>query len=245
MKPRRKRIKKYLVLFAYVLLLILALVANAKKFERRWRCPKGMILIPGGDFNMIWTGERWNGYKNESVWIGSFCIDQYEYPNIVGEFALTKVNFTEAEHLCEADSKRLCSQFEWQKACQGPDGFIFPYGDKASYQICNTQIGGVGPGNISPIGSFKYCISGYGVHDMSGGVSEWVSDLWEENSKDRVLKGGSYNENYNNRQEFVNGRWQFKRISNSCDAVHHHSQSNLVEDDGFRCCKEPKKTFFG
>ena len=55
----------------------------------------------------------------------AFYIDIYEYPNRPG--ILPKVNATwrEAETLCAAQGKRLCTEQEWQKACTGSQNYIY------------------------------------------------------------------------------------------------------------------------
>lgn len=209
-----------------------------------WHCPKGMVFVPAGNFNMIWTSERYGGYKNETIETDHYCIDKYEYPNLIGEFPMRIVTWEDATKLCEENGKRLCTQYEWQKACQGPEGFIYPYGNIFEYKICNTHLDFNKPGNLSRIGSFPMCKSGYGVYGMSGGLSEWVLDRWDINSNDRVLKAGSYNPNYSNTQKLIDGKWVFKTISNSCDGIHHHDKKTKLHDDGFRCCSEPNKLKF-
>ena len=58
------------------------------------------------------------------VWIGpDFYIDTYEYPNQRGALPTVDVTWGEAESLCAAQGKRLCTEQEWQKACTGPQNF--------------------------------------------------------------------------------------------------------------------------
>ena len=126
----------------------------------------------------------------------AFYIDIYEYPNRPG--ILPKVNATwrEAETLCAAQGKRLCTEQEWQKACTGSQNYIYSYGEKFESGRCNTplEINGTwqrGQG-LAPSGAYKNCSNDYGVHDMIGNAWEWTAtwylrpDLW------RVVRGGSY-----------------------------------------------------
>lgn len=47
------------------------------------------------------------------------CVDQYEYPNIPCDYPVIWVKSDEAQHLCQAQGKRLCDAHEWEGACAG------------------------------------------------------------------------------------------------------------------------------
>ncbi len=57
-----------------------------------------------------------------------FCIDNYEWPNKVGETPVVMKNWYEARDACQSVGKRLCSQDEWTLACEGPERLPYPYG---------------------------------------------------------------------------------------------------------------------
>jgi hypothetical protein len=111
------------------------------------------------------------------------CIDVYEYP---GEHQVPRVqvSFVEASQLCGARGARLCNEAEWEAACRGPSGGVYPYGDKFVAGKCNAKGGG---GKLLPSGSTASCKSVSGAFDMSGNAAEWTVDTQQM----PVIKGGS------------------------------------------------------
>jgi hypothetical protein len=66
-----------------------------------------------------------------------YCIDEYEYPNKKGERPRVMYNFPEAQHLCAAEGKRVCTETEWTMACEGPEYKPYPYGFVRDPKKCN------------------------------------------------------------------------------------------------------------
>lgn len=71
--------------------------------------------------------------------VGEACVDLYEAPNRVGELPLVMYHLVEADAWCTARGKRLCYDDEWQTACEGPDGWNYPYGDSHQPGTCNDD----------------------------------------------------------------------------------------------------------
>ena len=143
-------------------------------------CPPGMVRIPAGPFTMGDTSGA--GYKDEyplhDVYLDSFCIDTYEYPNEVGVVPNSGLSWIEAESLCTQQGKRLCSESQWEKACKGPLGSIYPYGDWYDSVRCWTEMG-YNDGQAGESGGRSRCTNVYGVFDMSGNTWEWVNDFYD------------------------------------------------------------------
>lgn len=57
-----------------------------------------------------------------------YCIDRFEYPNVLGQNPIIVVTFHEAEALCKRGGKRLCNEHEWTFACEGEEVPPYPYG---------------------------------------------------------------------------------------------------------------------
>jgi len=124
------------------------------------------------------------------------CIDRYEAPNEAGAMPLVMQSAPEAEAWCKERGKRLCTEDEWLRACQGPKGLAYPYGSKYQEHHCNQDAtkylapnwGKLGRwpapeaaaevkrlNQSEPSGKRPTCVSAEGVYDLTGNVAEWVA----------------------------------------------------------------------
>jgi formylglycine-generating enzyme required for sulfatase activity/energy-coupling factor transporter ATP-binding protein EcfA2 len=96
------------------------------------------------------------------------------------------VNWYEAVAYCKwATSRlgfqvRLPTEAEWEKACRGTDGRIFPWGSIPDQEISNTF--GLDVGRVLPVGALGTGLSFWGdsaPDDMIGNVWEWCSSAVE------------------------------------------------------------------
>jgi len=152
-----------------------------------------------------------------AVEVGGFCVDAYEYPNKKGVGPTVGVAFADAKRLCESQSKRLCTESEWEKSCKGPGGARWPFGNAFDANACNTEDDSGEARSIAPAGRFGKCRSGYGAADMAGNVAEWTND--------RIIKGGS----------FASGDYAVR-----CSARKNGASFNKSSEVGFRCCADLK-----
>jgi hypothetical protein len=58
----------------------------------------------------------------------SFCIDPFEYPNEKGQLPALLISWTDAKKTCEGLGKRLCTEDEFNFACEGPEMLPYTYG---------------------------------------------------------------------------------------------------------------------
>lgn len=142
-----------------------------------------------------------------------FCIDTYEYPNKEGAHPPVMVDWYDAAGACAAEGKRLCWESEWVSACEGPDKLPFPYGIKRDPNVCNIDNPYVKPSlervySSDPAvqgaellrldesvasGERAGCVSGFGVHDLTGNFDEWVNaESTHDKSQWAGLKGGAW-----------------------------------------------------
>jgi formylglycine-generating enzyme len=124
--------------------------------------------------------------------MGGFYIDLLPYPNEPGAIPTTNVSREEAQRACEGKAKRLCSELEWERACKGPDGTTYEYGNDYRKETCGTGVV-VELAARRPTGDRVACKSGFGALEMHGGAWEWTDSSWGRGHKEElgVLRGGN------------------------------------------------------
>ena len=101
---------------------------------------------------------------------------KYTHPAVSapGVMPQVNINMIQAARACIAAGKRLCNDTEWVRACEGPDSWIYPYGNVAQ-GFCNGEQPNTGA-TLKLTGACPGCVTDEGVWDMVGNVGEWTSD---------------------------------------------------------------------
>ena len=173
-----------------------------------------------------------------------YCIDKYEYPNRRGAHPAWMVSWHDAEATCQHLGKRTCWDWEWEAACEGPEETPFPYGWKRDNTMCNIDnlwieprintMYSTNPAISNPelsrldqsvaSGAMEGCVSGYGVHDLTGNLDEWVTRAGRDKrvSQWSGLKGGAWG-----------------HVRNACRPMTtSHAPEFTYYFISFRCCKD-------
>jgi serine/threonine-protein kinase len=155
----------------------------------------GMVLVPGGEFQM--GSDNGDAYSRpaHSVSVKPFYIDATEVTNeayfefvkatdhaapqhwIKGQFPpgeenfpVTGVSWYDALEYAAWSGKRLPTEAEWEFAARGSEERVYPWGNE--WNISAANVG-------SPKGAIRETGSGqpsqFGAYDMAGNVWEWTA----------------------------------------------------------------------
>ena len=212
----------------FIILTIFTLVDCRDRKNHKIQKPRaeiasaGTVRIPAGAFVMGSNSGTEIEAPEKLVTTEEYWIDKFEYPNILGEMPLVNVTWHEAREKCLEQGKDLPTERQWEKACRGPDGFVYPYGDEYDKRKCRSEVSwNDGP---AASGTYRDCISGYGVYDMSGNVAEWTLG---ESVEERAVRGGY---------------WQRIGFYTRCSHRMFFHPTYAAPNIGFRCVKLSEKT---
>lgn len=225
-------------------------------------CPAGMELVDGDYCSDVkqtcvkeWYAKQNDKHVCEEFEVGSkcvgktthkrYCMDRYEYPNKKGERPEVMNRFHQAEIKCAAQGKRMCTESEWNLACEGPEMKPFPYGWTRDPLVCNgdnlwdgpnmTKVEARDPTELARLwrgvrsGSQEKCKSDYGIFDMPGNADEVCAN---EHAKGKGTTGKFDSVN-------TGGPW-YSGVRNQCrPKVYTHGEDFYYYYLSFRCCAEP------
>jgi formylglycine-generating enzyme required for sulfatase activity len=145
---------------------------------------------------------------------------------------------------CTEAGKRLCTDNEWLRACQGPGMTTYPYGNTREPGVCNdaravhpaVELYGTSASwifseldcpcldeldaGLARTGQHSGCVTAEGAYDMMGNLHEWTAD------PNGTFRGGYFVDTV------LNG--------NGCLYVTTaHAASYWDYSTGFRCCAGP------
>lgn len=223
-------------------------------------CPAGMQLIDGDYCTEVEhkCKKSWFDKSNKKVVCEEFepiatcvgqrvkkryCVDTYEWPNQKGVRPEVMNRFHQAQIKCASVGKRMCTESEWNFACEGPEMKPFPHGFVRDAAKCNGDHLWDDPNMKKvakrdgdelarlwhgvPSGSQPNCISDFGVADMPANTDEVVASEQPKNSRhakfDSVHTGGPW----------------YKGVRNQCrPKVYTHDEDFYYYFLSFRCCAE-------
>jgi formylglycine-generating enzyme required for sulfatase activity len=194
------------------------------------RYEAALVLVDGDEANTSWSPFHHPGMRRVRAISARGAVPQ---GYIDGETA---------GRACAEAGKRLCSDIEWLRACQGPNELIYPYGDARMNGVCNdarsvhpavelfpddptpydriqdaciNQL----PSSVDRTGDNPGCITAEGALDMMGNLHEWTADPMG------TFRGGFYVDTR------INGNGCLYRTTA-------HNTLHWDYSTGFRCCAD-------
>ncbi|MDA1140342.1 MAG: SUMF1/EgtB/PvdO family nonheme iron enzyme [Planctomycetota bacterium] len=206
------------------------LLVQLDKMEQRYEREEGEVIIKAGNYrNDIGTEAYVNGFaidrwevsnrqyarfldwrkQNPTKKIGheeepkgkdyrpEFWDDpKYNQPDL----PVVGVDFFDAYAYANWLGRRLPTASEWEKACRGQDGRMFPWGEEWQPERVNANDSALMDGSndgfagLAPVKSLAQGASPYGCLHMAGNVREWTSEpLRMRNQRNQAtMCGGSY-----------------------------------------------------
>src|SRR5215813_6342029 len=207
-------------------------VDRVEAFQDCADCPV-VVRIPGGSFSMGETKGDPSTAPQHTVMVRAFAMGRY--PVTVGEWKacvagggcsftprMTNADDSTPVHNVSWDDAqqyilwvsrstgqkyRLPTEAEWEYAARAHTTTRYWWGDTVGTMLANCSNCGGSQDTRTPlpVGSFKP--NPFGLHDVHGGVAQWVADCWfpnyqgaaadasvrdQKNCQKRVLRGGSF-----------------------------------------------------
>lgn len=127
---------------------------------------------------------------------GASCPRSWErgmrLPARLRKVPVTGISCEEAQAYAHWARKRLLTEFEWERAAQGPEHRRYPYGESLDPARIHAD-----PRRLAPVGSLPEGASSEGVLDLTGNGWEWTSSPFlpygtkgKETGAPRVIRGG-------------------------------------------------------
>jgi formylglycine-generating enzyme len=210
-------------------------------------CPSDMVLVDGSYCTEVkhvcqrWLDDQKLSYARCGVYepraqcVGArvslrYCIDRHEYTPPGDERPKNYGSFVTATKICKSLGKRVCTESEWNFACEGEEMRPYPYGWEREPK-CNqdqAELFERSPKKVylrdlrAPANAHPECISPFGVHDMVGNMDEPV-----------LREAARYNHPFRNA---LKGGWWMSGRNRCRPATTAHDDYYEDVQVGVRCC---------
>ena len=123
-------------------------------------------------------GKPWTDGPQELEWPHVDGAD-WQHPRGPGSIAVddhpvTQVSWEDAAAYCAWAGGQLPTEAQWEKACRGIDGRLWPWGNVFAPDRCNFY-GRRDKISIEPVNAYGQWRSPFGLMNMAGNMAEWTS----------------------------------------------------------------------
>jgi len=211
-------------------------------------CPADMVLVEGEYCTHVrHTCEHWlddeklpfarcGRYARQALCVGKrvrkrFCIDRFESADADG-IPVHHQSYQLAHRRCAAQQKRLCSESEWNFACEGEEMLPYPYGTTRQ-ALCNQDRSDLYENNpkrqilkdlTASNDPNSRCVSPFGVYNLVGNLDEPTQrETGRQPKFNNALKGG----------------WWMAGRNRCRPATTAHDDYYTDIQIGVRCCSPP------
>ncbi|XEY16214.1 SUMF1/EgtB/PvdO family nonheme iron enzyme [Azospirillum sp. HJ39] len=102
---------------------------------------------------------------------------------------------------------RLLSEAEWEYAARAGTGTPYWWGTEAGIHADCDDCGGPHE-HLTPAAAGSYKPNPFGLHDMNGGVAEWVADCWNKNYQGAPADGSAWTQGACRKRVLRGGSWR-------------------------------------
>ncbi|MCM8626288.1 SUMF1/EgtB/PvdO family nonheme iron enzyme [Accumulibacter sp.] len=158
-----------------------------------------LVYVPAGEFEM---GDGQENYcpkhrvELSGYWIGVYAVTNAQYLKFVqatghrapdntrhresglAEHPVTDVNWDDSVAYANWAGCGLASEAQWEKACRGPLGLAYPWGNEWDSSRCRHDRNRRNE-TTSAVQGYPRGVSGYGTYNQTGNVWEWCADWYD------------------------------------------------------------------
>ena len=228
------------------------------------QCPE-LVQIPAGVFSMGSQGGHWSERPVHRVTIAQpFALGKYEVTvgqwqacvdagacasmpsmqNVTENSPVHDVHWNEVQNFLKwlsqmsGQTYRLPTEAEWEYAARGGTKTRYWWGDAIGARNANCEDCGGSWDRKTPAQVGSYEANPFGLHDMNGGVMEWVADCWYPDYQDAPTDGSARESGDCSQRVLRGGSWRNDQTYATVSSRLSYDRSVRYYTNGFRVARD-------